>query len=168
MTTAQRPTIEHPKMPYRLRWTRNIHHHTSAPVGNGCDSHAPEGTLVFVRGSTHLEDAGQKLPIASDHSSYSLSRFKDLVYRKGVCDIDLITQLLHLGSVVLLGLVPKQTLDRHVQTLNHHNLLVVVERLAQLVVLLKRSDLFWGVLGAVQELRVGFLWSLPQTEPTSQ
>lgn len=92
------------------------------------------------------------------------TRCEHLVNGEGLGDVNLVAQRFDGGRVVLLRLIPQQTLNRHVQSLHsirnfsfyldHHDLLIAVERLADGVVLGNLGFLLLRVVRALNKRRI--------------
>lgn len=151
-----------------------VQHHTTTSVGNVADAVAAEGRLGLVGAGAHLEHAVHQLLVTFSPRANTAARAEDVVERELLGDVDLVAERLDGGCVVLAGLVPQQALDRDVQTLRltpqhhthlqHHDLLVPVQRLAERVVLLQLRLLLLRVVRALQERRVVALRLTSKTE----
>ena len=136
----------------------------TASIRNVSDAIVAERRLRLVGSSAHLENACEQLWVITRRMANAATRCEHLVNGEGLGDVNLVAQRFDGGRVVLLRLIPQQTLNRHVQSLHsirnfsfyldQHNLLIAVERLADGVVLGNLGFLLLRVVRTMNERRI--------------
>ena len=72
-----------------------------------------------------------------------------MIHRGRVRDVDFVSSGDHITGIKLNALVPQKTLDGNIQSLDHHNLLVMIERVKQSVQLLELLLIFERIIAFV-------------------